>query len=231
MLYTTTGFVIKKRPLNEKDVILTILSVDRGRFDVVAKSLKSPKSRKAGKLDLMNIVRGTFAEGKNLDILTECKLENSFRDLKKDMTKNIYIWILLELVEKITNINPDDTREIFHNLKEVTKYLSEEIDNEKLKLLLAALGIFLMRDSGFSVNFENFIDTGNEITKDSKIYFNHELGFSESKDKVIQIDTNLFKTIRFLSISEDVSEYSRIQTSSINLNILLKIVCLWYEEC
>lgn len=231
MLYTTTFFVIKKRPLNEKDMILTLLSVDKGRFDTVAKSLKNPKSRKAGKLDLLNIVKGTIAKGKNLDILTECKLENSFRTLKNDITKNIYIWILLELVEKITYINPDDTSKIFHNLKEVTKYLTLETSNERIKLLLASLGIFLMRDSGFHINFENFIDTGSEITKDSKIYFNHELGFSENRDKIIELDTQMFKTIKYLSISEDVSDYMRIKIDNLNLNNLLKIVCSWYEEC
>lgn len=76
--YQTEAIVIKKTRLGEADSILTFYSPHMGKIQGFAKSLRKPKSKLAGHLELLTHSLVTFARGRNLDTITGSQTINSF---------------------------------------------------------------------------------------------------------------------------------------------------------
>jgi DNA repair protein RecO (recombination protein O) len=69
--YQTEAVVIKKTKLGEADRILTFYTPRMGKIQGVAKSVRKPKSKMAGHLELLTYCSVQFQRGKgNLDTIT-----------------------------------------------------------------------------------------------------------------------------------------------------------------
>jgi len=67
--YATRAIVLRARPLGEADRIYTLLTVARGKVAAVAKGVRRPRSRLAGRLELLGEVVVQLHRGRNLDVI------------------------------------------------------------------------------------------------------------------------------------------------------------------
>src|SRR4030042_4724756 len=83
--YQTEAIIIKKAKLGEADSILTLYTPDLGKIQGFAKSLRKPRSKMAGHLELLTHSLVSLARGRNLDTITGSQTISSFIQLKNDL--------------------------------------------------------------------------------------------------------------------------------------------------
>lgn len=68
--YRAHAIVLRGRNLGEADRILTLLTLERGKMDAVAKGVRRGSSRLCGRLELLSEVDGSFHRGRSLEVIT-----------------------------------------------------------------------------------------------------------------------------------------------------------------
>ncbi len=100
--YKTEGVILKRLNYGEADRILTIYTKYRGKIRAMAKGVRKITSRKGGNVELFNHCVLFLAEGRNLDIVTEAQVVNSFSRVSDDLEKTAAAFYLVELVDQLT---------------------------------------------------------------------------------------------------------------------------------
>ena len=143
--YKTEGVILKSSNFSEADKILTIFTKHFGKVSVIAKGIRRITSRKGGNLELFNQVRIFVAKGKNMDIVTEVEVINSFSNWRKNLEKVAVAYQLCELVDKLS-AEEVENREVyelmlnyFSNLSSITNY----------QLLITNFEVSLLQSLGF----------------------------------------------------------------------------------
>lgn len=144
--YKTEGIILKRINLGEADKILTIYTKHYGKIKALAKGVRKITSRKGGNVELFNQVIIFLAKGKNLDILTEVQVVNSFRKWRKDLDKVSTAYYLCELVDKLTP-EGQPSQAVFRLLKDSLS----KIDQEKRLGLTRAFEEKLLEELGFGI--------------------------------------------------------------------------------
>jgi len=97
--FSDQAIILKHYSLGEADRLVTLFAHYHGKFTVIAKGVRRPTSRKGASLELFNQIQGFFVKTKNLPLVTEVKLINSFENIKKDLEKVGQAWYVVELVD------------------------------------------------------------------------------------------------------------------------------------
>ena len=127
--YQTEAIIIKKTRLGEADSILTLYTPDLGKIQGFARSLRKPRSKLAGHLELLTHSLVSFARGRNLDTITGSQTINSFLPLKSDLQLTSYALYAIELVDQFT-ADHIENRPLFRLLLETMEQLCQAGDNE-----------------------------------------------------------------------------------------------------
>jgi DNA repair protein RecO (recombination protein O) len=87
MTETSTGLILRTRPLTDTSLIIHWLTPDLGRLATVAKGARRPKSPFAGKLDLFYHARFSFQRSRRSELhqLREVDLRETHAALRRDM--------------------------------------------------------------------------------------------------------------------------------------------------
>ncbi len=86
MTFTTDGIVLKASPAGESDLLVFLLTEDRGVISAFAKSARRPKSKLHAGSCVFSYGSFTFFEGSSALKLTECDVRETFFDLRNDIT-------------------------------------------------------------------------------------------------------------------------------------------------
>ncbi len=101
--YQTEAIVIKKTKLGEADSILTFFTPRLGKIQGFAKSLRKPKSKMAGHLELLTYSVVSFSRGRgSIDTITGAQTINAFLPLKNDLWLTSCGLYVAELVHQFT---------------------------------------------------------------------------------------------------------------------------------
>lgn len=201
MLYSTNSFILRKRNLSEKDQIITVFSRDKGKLDLVSKASKSVLSKKASKLELMNEVKLTIVKGKNLDILTECRLTDSWKEIKFQNKHGNYLFILAEILVS-SETDTDEISEVYDSTDELLNFLNvKDLPIEKLEFYISFWVINYLRILGFSDDYEEIKidDLENRVIKylsDKEFSPKVKLDYSKIQTKeLLTKSVNLFEKV------------------------------------
>jgi DNA repair protein RecO (recombination protein O) len=157
-----TGIILRKRPFMEKDLIITILTKSGHRHDLIAKGANG-KSRRKNHLELMNLVKGTFYEGKTNAYLQDIQCQKSHSNLKENLETCLRMHLILEIIEK-TILEEDPHPEIFELLQNTLASSNQENPHPLTpEIALTQLAHHL----GFLPNFKECSSCHEEITEDN----------------------------------------------------------------
>ena len=207
MYFRTEGVILKKRNFGEADRILSIFTKDHGKISALAKSVRRPRSKKAGHLEIGSWCKIFVAQGKNIDLLTEVELKRAFGIADFTESKANRIYHLLELVESLTadsqkNINVFIL--LIHFLKRIEKHDDFNLISALFKIkLLSILGYFSAKSFKTAKNRELFSQLQNRDFDDIKTKFsfskNTYLKLIAFLDSMIEnVTQQKLKTVRFL---------------------------------
>lgn len=87
MIESTTGVILRTRPLTDTSLIVHWLTPDLGRLATVAKGARRPKSSFAGKLDLFYLAQFSFQRSRRSELhqLREVSLQDTHPALRRDL--------------------------------------------------------------------------------------------------------------------------------------------------
>jgi DNA repair protein RecO (recombination protein O) len=101
--YQTEAIVIKKTKLGEADSILTFFTPRLGKIQGFAKSLRKPKSKMAGHLELLTHSAVSFSKGRgSIDTITGAQTVNAYMPLKNDLWLTSCGLYVSELIHQFT---------------------------------------------------------------------------------------------------------------------------------
>jgi DNA repair protein RecO (recombination protein O) len=101
--YQTEAVVIKKTKLGEADSILTFFTPRLGKIQGFAKSLRKPKSKMAGHLELLTHSAVSFSRGRGaIDTITGAQTINAFMPIRSDLWLTSCGLYIVELVHQFT---------------------------------------------------------------------------------------------------------------------------------
>jgi len=143
--YQTEAIVIRKTKLGEADSILTFYTPHLGKIQGFARSLRKPRSKLAGHLELLTHSQVSFARGRNLDTITGSQTINSFLPLKSDLWLTSYGLYVAELVNQFT-ADQQENYSLFQLLLETLEQLCQANNKE---LLLRYFELHLLESVGY----------------------------------------------------------------------------------
>jgi DNA repair protein RecO (recombination protein O) len=143
--YSTKAIVIKKTRLGEADSILTFITPHLGKIQGFAKSLRKPKSKLAGHLELLTHSQVSFARGKNIDTITGSQTIDSFLPLRNDLWLTSCGLYVAELVNQFTAEHQENLA-LFQLSLETLHRLCEENNQE---LVLRHFEMHLLESAGY----------------------------------------------------------------------------------
>ena len=88
--YSVNAINVGSFNLGESDKIITLFSAERGLIRAVAKGVRKPGSKIAGRADLLAVNRLLLANGRSLDIITQAEGVESFKSLRNDLIRLSY---------------------------------------------------------------------------------------------------------------------------------------------
>ena len=142
--YSSEGVILARRNYQEADRILSLYTRDQGRITLLAKSIRRPKSRKRGHLEIFSHTRFQATSTKGIDLMTEAEVIDNFQNIRKNLKKVSLAYYFCEVVGKITHEGEPNV-EVYSLLLENLERLKEEVELKKLRLafvvrLLTILG-------------------------------------------------------------------------------------------
>lgn len=168
--YTSSAIVLRRIDLGEKDRILTIYSREHGKLSAVAKGAKRPGSKLAGASEPFTYSKMFLATGRELDVLTQAEIRESFPGVKSDIDAVAHAVYVLELVNNFVDErqpNPD----IFDTLLSAMYVLESGADPE---LTTRFFEIHLLDELGYSPQFDACLRCGGKVT--DRLGFSPALG-------------------------------------------------------
>jgi len=153
-LYKTKGIILRTHKLGEADRIVTILTSNLGKVSAVAKGVRKTKSKFGSRLEPFMHVDLVLYKGRNLDIVTQAEIIDSFSGIRDNFDRITYGSAMLDLTNKVAIEGERDVA--LYNL--LLKGLSVIPGVKKnFRLLLIAFDIKLMAISGYMPKLERCV--------------------------------------------------------------------------
>jgi DNA repair protein RecO (recombination protein O) len=152
--YQTEAVIIKKTRLGEADSILTMYTPDLGKIQGFAKSLRRPKSKMAGHLELLTHSKVSLARGRNLDTITGGQTITGFLPLKNDLWLTSYGLYVIELVNQFTAEHVENPA-LFQLLLDTLNNLCREDTNKET--ILRYFELHLLGEVGYQPQLQRCI--------------------------------------------------------------------------
>lgn len=146
--FKTEGIILKRRNFGEADRILTVFTLQKGKISILAKGVRRITSRRAGNVELLNRVSIFLHQTKGLPILTEASTLDAFQKIKDNLKLSAVAFHILELVDKLTAENQENTR-LYSHLIEVL----ERLERNPRQIVIRAFEAKILTNLGF-VSFE-----------------------------------------------------------------------------
>lgn len=229
MLYKTEGIVLKSMEYQEADKIVTIYTKDYGKITAIAKGVRKTKSKFGSSLEILTYSIFLFYKGRNLDIVSQTEILESFFSTCKEVIKFAFAANCVEIVNKLT-----EEREIniglFNLLKEVLHYLRRTNDP---KLLALSFKWQTMSILGYRPSLNHCCKCNKSIEDQKEMYFNVREGglvcnncIAEDKEECIKVYLYFVKLVRKILITP-LSTISNATIPDIKMKELEKITDLY----
>lgn len=98
----TEAIVLRYRRLGDADRIVTLLTPERGKVDVVAKGVLRTRSKLAGHLEPGTRLEIVLAQGRSMDVVTQAEALEGFASIRADLDRLSAALYLLELADRLT---------------------------------------------------------------------------------------------------------------------------------
>lgn len=225
--YNANVIVLHRLSFGETDRIATLYTRERGKLSAIAKGARKPVSRLAGATEVLTYGRFHLATGKNLDIIAQVEVKDSFPRIHQDLHRIAYAGYMAELVNKMMeehDANPDAFDLLLSAL-----YLTERPnDPEKIAHMFELQFMGLL---GYEPELDRCLRCRSPLTPDD-LHFSPSLGGLVCREcgplpeDSIQVSPETVETMRRLLVAE-APEVERMEIPRDVMDQIARIM-RWY---
>jgi len=169
--YRSEAIILKRTDFGEADRLLTLFTRDYGKIRAIAKGARKPQSRKTGHVELFMRTNCFFAKGREIDILTQAEMVESYLALREDLVRTTYAAYVVELLDRFT-VDEDPHRDIYELLSQALGWMAAHDD---VMLVARYYELHLLSLAGFRPQLFTCAASGEPIEEQDQ-YFSAELG-------------------------------------------------------
>lgn len=208
------GYILKKLPIKEDDLLIFLYTDTLGKLVVKAKSATKINNRWARIIETLNLIDTNIYKRRDYFYLTESKIIDSFFPIKRDLDKSILAFHIIDLIDK-TQIDNNPNINIFNLITETLNLMKK---NNNLDFILLSFILNLLKFEGILFSLDKCEICGENLS--NNIYFDPKYGaFLCDKDKNdLSIATNKEKILNL----ENFIEYKQ-KNFSLNKDEILNI--------
>jgi len=203
--FRTPALVLKRSNFGEADRLLTILTPQHGKFNVVAKGARKPASRKTGHVELFTRIDALIASGRSLDILTQAEVNEPYLGLREELMRGAYASYAAELLDRFTLEEGDETLTggLYDLLDATFARLCNDDDPRKV---IRFYELRLLDAVGFRPELEECVITHEEVRPVDQFFSQEEGGVvsqegAKHSTHLIPLSMTTLKLLRFLQRS------------------------------
>ena len=137
MEHTYTSVIIRKRDVGETDRLYSLLTLERGKMQVLAKGVRKPQAKLAGLLENFTLADVTIARSRGTGKITGSIVENNFTNIKRDLDALENVFASINLINRFTDIEHEDpklfslVREYLESVESVVVSFGKKDEKEK----------------------------------------------------------------------------------------------------
>ena len=151
--------MLRRRDAGESDRRLTLLTLEEGKIDAVAKGARKSGSRLAGSSEPLMVTELQLAPGKKNLFITQAQPHTSFPGLRKDYERLTFALALLEVCDAILPYH-----EPFPEAYELLASCLESLQShEKPRVAFVWVQLAFMKLTGFVPQLAECVQTGSEV--------------------------------------------------------------------
>jgi DNA repair protein RecO (recombination protein O) len=150
--FTTPAILLRRSSYGDYDLIVTFLTLQKGKLTVIAKNAKKSRKRFSGVLELFSLLHlvCTGPRGRGMPVLQEATIEHPFSNIRGNIMKTAYASYWVELITLWLEEKKTQTR-IYHLLQYCLSALDAgHFDEKNLSIIFQ---IRFLTISGLSPNF------------------------------------------------------------------------------
>jgi len=167
----TEGIILRRRDFGESDRILVLFTRKLGRISGIAKGSRKPSSKMAGHLELFMRSSFLISRGRNLHLITQAEVLDSFDSLRADLQGIGQGSYIIELVDAVTFEEGSN-----FNLYELLLTTLTALDSgDDPTIITHFFELHLLGLVGFQPEFFICVECGKKITEQDQ-YISGELG-------------------------------------------------------
>jgi DNA repair protein RecO (recombination protein O) len=195
--YRTEAIILRRLNLGEADRLLTAFSLENGKIRLIAKGVRRPRSRKAGHLELASRVEMMVARGRELDIVTQAQVIESFPRLREDLEGFAQASYALELLDRST-VDREVNKALYRLLADTLARLDTGLNPESA---LRHYELRLVELVGYRPELFHCVRCGEEIRPQDQYFSPSEGGVlcpecGAQRQKVGRISLRALKVLR-----------------------------------
>lgn len=197
--FRSEAVVLKRSDFGEADRLLTLYSREQGKIKAIAKGARKPQSRKTGHVELFMRSNFLFAKGKDLAIITQAEMVESYSALRDDLIRTTYASYALELLDQFT-VEADPHLGIYELL---AKALGWFANHDDVLLIARYYELRLLSLTGFQPQLFTCVSCGEAITEQDQ-YFSADVGgllcpnCYQADRRAVEISAVAVKVLRYL---------------------------------
>ncbi len=210
--FRTPAIILKRRDFGEADRLLTILTPQHGKRDVIAKGARKPTSHKTGHVELFTRSDLLLHKGRDLDIVVQAEMTAPYLMLREDLGRGAYASYAAELLDRFTG-SGDDLAGLFTLLDETLARLCDDPDP---RLVVRYYELHLLNLVGFRPELTDCVVSRQPVQPQDQ-FFSFALGgvvspgYAHLGTAVVPISMLTLKLLRHLQRSP----YSQVRSLAI----------------
>lgn len=214
--------VLKTHDFHETSKIISLYSKEAGRLQLIAKGVRSSKSKFGALLDGLNYLRIVyyFKETRELQLLSNAELIKAFSHLRDDLERFSYASIVVEIIYRTQLLGEKNPR-LFYTIISSLEGIN---DSENYRNYFNAFLIRFIEISGFHPKLRRCLNCGRP-PEGNYVYFNFDRGgyFCEKCNKSQSSGFRLsVDGLKFILALRDYS-WQNIGKITVSKKILLEI--------
>lgn len=121
--------MLRRVNIGEADRVVTLYTREKGKLSGIAKGARRARSKLAGASELLTYGRYFLAVGRDLDVITQTEIRESFPGIRKDLNRIAHSTYLVELVNALVE-EREPNFDLFDTLLSSLYLLEAEVDPE-----------------------------------------------------------------------------------------------------
>jgi DNA repair protein RecO (recombination protein O) len=213
--FRTPAIILKRRDFGEADRIVTILTPNHGKLDVIAKGARKPTSHKTGHVELFTRADMLVHRGRGLDIISQVEMNAPYQTLREDLTRGAYANFVAELLDRFAADSEAYHADLFKLVDESLERLCSDDDP---RLAVRYYEVRLLDLVGFRPELNECVVSHEEVQPENQ-FFSYILGgvvtpeYAHEGMSVVPISVTTLKLMRHMQRSP----YSQVKSLKIGL--------------